>query len=321
MIAIVMSGAANFGAMQAGALEILLKNGVKPAMLVGSSAGALNAIYLAADPSMARAIQLQEMWRAAGPEQVGVPKAFIALRRIVQGKDGLIDSTRLARFLKQHLPEGIDTFADLQQVQGIKTYVTAVEIDAGAMRVFGDDPTDRLIDAAMASSAVPPYFPPWEVDEQRYLDGGIFAKLPLCVAIERGATEIIALDVTYPMGSAVNAQGVLGVSGYSLSLMIQAQTTYELAWARMTGIPIRVILLEAPSEVPFWDYTRAEFLIARGRELAAAELELKPWKIASPLSRLVNRLKRSRRPHPLMRNCMVRRKSDRSRQAIAKEGV
>ncbi len=303
MIAIVMSGAANYGAMQAGALEILLGAGVKPRLLVGTSAGALNAIYLASEPSLERARHLQDMWRTAGPEEVGVPKAFIALRRIVQQKDGLIDSKRLAYFLEQHLPEGVSTFSELERMAGIRAYAAAVELDSGALHVFGDDPSDRLIDGAMASSAVPPYFPPWQVGESRYLDGGIFAKLPLCVAIQRGATQIVALDVTYPMGSARNAHGVMGVSGYSLSLMIQAQTAYEIDWARSTGVPIRVIELEAPSEVPFWDYTQADLLIRRGREMADSALRQQPWKRVSRIVQALKRAKRSRQEHPLTRDC------------------
>ncbi|TFH38093.1 MAG: hypothetical protein E4G99_00415 [Anaerolineales bacterium] len=283
MLAFVLSGAANFGAMQAGALEIILASGIQPDMLVGSSAGALNAIFLAADPTYERAIQLQEMWRAAGPDQVGVPKPFIAIRRLVQQKDGLIDSQRLAHFLKERLPAGIETFGELEQIKGIKTYVVAVEVASGEMRIFGEDSRDRVLDGAMASSAVPPYFPPWIVGEHRYLDGGVYAKLPLCVAIERGATQIIGLDVSFSMGTAANARGVMGVSGYSLSLMIQAQTALELAWARLSGVPIRMITLEAPSEVPFWDYTKADDLIERGRKIAAAIVADNPLRRVSAL--------------------------------------
>ncbi len=321
MIAIVMSGAANFGAVQAGALELLIKAGVKPGLIVGSSAGALNAIYLAADPSLQQVQKLQDMWRAAGPDQVGVPKAFIALRRIVQQKDGLIDSSRLAGFLETNLPAGVKTFGDLKARSGIKAFVAAVEVDSGFLRIFGDDPSDKLLDGAMASSAVPPYFPPWPVGGQRYLDGGVYAKLPLCVAIERGATQIIALDVTYPMGSAANAHGVVGVSGYSLSLMIQAQTAYEVAWAETTGVPIRLIQLEAPSQVPFWDYTQADYLITRGRELAAAELELEPWKPASPLTRIFNRFKRTQHKHPLMQESRGRDHDSDKGKPIGEKGA
>lgn len=299
MLAIVMSGAANYGAMQAGALEVIIGQGIKPEMLVGTSAGALNAIFMAAHSSLDRAVELEDMWRAAGPDQVGVPKPFIALRRIVQQKDGLIDSRTLAKFLEERLPDGIETFNQLAQMKGIKAYVTAVDVDSGSMRVFGDNPGDRILDGAMSSSAVPPYFPPWTVDDQRYLDGGIYAKLPLCVAIERGATQIIALDVRYPMGRAEGAHGVMGVSGYSLSLMIQVQAAYEIAWARLTGVPIRVINLEAPDEVPFWDYTRAEYLIQRGREITAKSLEVTPLRIASSLELGWRRLRGRRREHPL----------------------
>ena len=298
MLAFVLSGAANFGAMQAGALEIILESTLQPRMLVGTSAGALNAIFLATEPSGARARELQEMWREAGPDQVGVPKPFIALRRLVQQKDGLIDGSRLAHFLEKRLPTE-ETFGELEKVGGIKTFAVAVDVDRGAMRVFGDDPSDRLLDGAMASSAVPPYFPPWIVGKQRYLDGGVFAKLPLCVAIERGATQIIALDVTYAMGSSVNAHGVMGMSGYSLSLMIEAQTAFEVAWARMTGVPIRRLTLEAPSDIPFWDYTKADLLIALGRERAAAMLAEKPLRQYSALTLSWRKLRGRAAPHPL----------------------
>jgi NTE family protein len=299
MQAIVMSGAANFGAMQAGALEIILGRGFQPDLLVGSSAGALNAIYLAADPSQERATLLQQMWHGAGPEQVGVPKPFIALRRLVQQKDGLIDSTRLADYLAEKLPAGIETFAELEQLSGIKSYACAVELETGAMRVFGDRGTDRLVDGAMASSAVPPYFPPWRVGEYRYLDGGIYAKLPICVAIERGATQIVALDVSYPMGRAENAHGVMGVSGYSLSLMIQAQAAFEIAWARLTGVSLRVINLETPTDVPFWDYSKADFLIERGRQIAESQLDRRPLRHARGLQRVLRRLLWRKLEHPL----------------------
>ncbi len=195
------------------------------------------------------------------------------------------------------------TFGELAQQGGVKAFATAVEVESGLMRVFGDDPDDRMIDAAMASSAVPPYFPPWQAGGRRYLDGGVYAKLPLCVAIERGATQILALDVTYPMGSARNAHGVMGVSGYSLSLMIHAQTAFEIAWAEESGIPIRVLELEAPPEVPFWDYTKAELLIDLGREIALEQLRKEPLSMQSRFQRILTRLSIKSRAHPINKAC------------------
>lgn len=53
MIAFVLSGGGSRGALQVGALQVLLEAGVRPDLLVGASAGVVNAAYLAADPTPA----------------------------------------------------------------------------------------------------------------------------------------------------------------------------------------------------------------------------------------------------------------------------
>jgi NTE family protein len=279
VLAIVLSGAANFGAMQAGALEVILKQGVHPEMLVGTSAGALNAIYLGAEPSLAGVAGLQDVWRAAGPEQVGVARPFTILRRMIVNQDSLIDNAPLTSFLRAQLPIDLETFGALQQKTGVSTYAVAVDMRGARLRIFGDQPEDKLLDGAMASSAVPPYMPPWKVDGERYLDGGVYTKLPLMAAIARGATRIVALDVTYAMGTRSTAEGTVGISGYALSLMVEAQTTLEIEWARRTGIDLNIVQLLAPSDVTFWDYTQAERLIERGRRLATQALEDRPLEL------------------------------------------
>ncbi|MGZ4104331.1 MAG: patatin-like phospholipase family protein [Actinomycetota bacterium] len=54
MNAFVLSGGANLGAVQAGMLVALLEAGIRPDVLVGTSIGAANVAYLAADPSLER---------------------------------------------------------------------------------------------------------------------------------------------------------------------------------------------------------------------------------------------------------------------------
>ena len=48
----------------------------------------------------------------------------------------------------------------------------------------------------MASTALTPLHPPWEVNGERYVDGGTVTPLPLRVALERGATDIWALHLS-----------------------------------------------------------------------------------------------------------------------------
>jgi NTE family protein len=278
MIALVLSGAANFGAMQAGALEVILRTGLRPGMIIGSSAGALNAIALAANPTLDGVLDLQHKWSSLQPDNIGVPRTFSALRHFVTQKDGLLSNRPLAEHLQGVLPP-FQTFEELSRASGVRTYAVAVEMQTASLRVFGDEVGDRLLDGAMASTAVPPYLPPWVVGDMRYLDGGVFAKLPICAAFERGASQVVALDVTHAMGGRKAARGVMGVSGYALSLMVEAQTAYEIAWAETTGLPLRVIHLKASEGVPFWDYSHGAELVRIGRELAEKDLAQEPLRI------------------------------------------
>lgn len=289
MRALVLSGAGNFGALQAGALEALLARGFKPDLIVGSSAGALNALYVALDPTTAGARKLQRVWLDAVNLPIGVGNPISVIRRLLQRADGLVDSEVLRAFLERHLPDTILTFTDLKRVHGIDVRAMAVRVADGTLVGFGDQPEDRVLDGAMASTAVAPYLAPWQVGSDRYLDGGVVSKLPLGAAIERGATQIVALDVVDALGSRQSAHGFLGVSGYSLSLLVEAQAAGEVANAIDTGVDMRVIRLPAPADVAFWDFTKAARLIAAGRELASHSLDSRPLRWSHPWVRTIRR--------------------------------
>jgi NTE family protein len=298
MLALVLSGAANYGAMQVGGLEILIKAGVKPDMVVGTSAGALNAIHIASQPSTRGVRRLRSMWKNVKTSHVGKPNLITGLGRLITRQSSLFLSDPLARFFQENLPANIKTFGQLNSMHGIRTYTTAVCMETGKLRVFGDDERDQLIDGAMASTAIPPYFPPWRVGKYRFVDGGVVAKLPLRSAVRRGATQIIALDVKNALGAVQKASDIFGISSYALSLMADSQTKEAADWARMLGVELRVIQLLAPPEVNFWDYSQADYLYELGRQIVEKALEAEPVNVASgwkshirqEVTRLVNRL-------------------------------
>ncbi|MFQ5922432.1 MAG: patatin-like phospholipase family protein [Anaerolineales bacterium] len=288
MLAVVMSGASNFGAMQAGALEVLFQAGMMPEMAVGTSAGGLNAIWIAANPDLRGVRALQSTWRAAGPKQVGVPTPLEAVRRLLRREDSVVSSESLSEFLSEVLTAGIDTFGQLKALHGVPAYVTAIDMEGGDLVVFGDRDADRLLDGAMATTAIPPYYPPWEIDGGRYMDGGARSKLPILPAIARGATSVLALNVSDAKGRSENARGVLSVTQFAVSLMLREQTAGEIRHARREGIPTRVIELLPPPDISFWDYTQPDRLIDAGRELTQAELDRTPLDLSVPLgSRLL----------------------------------
>lgn len=289
MKALVLSGAANFGAMQAGALEALFDSGYQPDLIVGTSAGALNAIFLAADPTPNGVAALKDLWRRAGPTTVGVPTTFSAVRGLLSRRDGLVNNQILADFLQSSLPEA-ETFGQLEKLAGVRAFAAAVDIETGGLRLFGDQEDDRLLDGAMSSVSVPPYYAPWEVDGRRYMDGGILAKLPLEAAVERGATQLVGINISNVMGSRRTAQGVLGLTGYSVTLMIDKMMRSEVANIQRFGVPLRLMQLNAPEDIPFWDYTRAEELLDLGRALGQAHLEAEPLPAVPAWRRMVGKL-------------------------------
>ena len=85
-----------------------------------------------------------------------------------------------------------------------------------------------------ARTALTPMPPPWEVNGERYVDGGTVTPLPLRVAIERGATEIYALHIDSAKESTADSlpRGVVGVLARSVDTMLKLQADYDLHLAR-----------------------------------------------------------------------------------------
>jgi NTE family protein len=279
LLALVLSGGANYGAMQAGALEALFEAGLRPDMIVGTSAGALNGIILAADPTPEGVKRLADLWRNTGPADVGSPNVLRSVRQYVTRQDSLVPNDGLIAFLLKNLPPGALTFVDLSRQRGIRIYTVAVDMATARLRVFGDQEDDRVLDGAMTSTAVPPYFPPWQVQGRRYFDGGILSKLPLLVAIRRGATRLVGLSINDVSAAWGAAHGIVGVSGYAVSILVDHQTRREEAIARMTGAEIRVLSMPVPTSVGVWDYARAEVLVEHGMKLARDWLETDPLRM------------------------------------------
>ena len=282
MRALVLSGAGNFGALQAGALEPLLETGFRPELIVGTSAGALNGILLASDPTPAGARRAQQAWLQVGLREIGMPGLLASVRRLATRKDSLIPNIPLARFVARSLGMDLSTFGELRAVGGVRVRAIAVCMETGELVAFGDQDTDRILDGAMSSAALPPYLPPWRVGGRRYLDGGVLTKLPLLAAIERGATRVVALNVTGALGRAAEGRGILAVAGRALSLANEAMTQREIDLARLTGAELHLLNLEAPEGVAFWDFSQAERLREEGRRAARDWLDSTPLRLGAP---------------------------------------
>jgi len=254
-VAFVLSGGGNYGSLQVGALQVLLERGIQPDLLVGASAGAMNATSFAMDPTLDGLHRLAEHWRRASHDTVSSRGNLAMIWRLVTRRDGLMPNAPLRRYLERTLPPGVVCFGHLR----LPAYALAVRLDTGEVRCFGDDPSDRLIDGLMATTAIPGFYPPWECDGVRYVDG---------------ATEIYALNVSPASTRTDGLRGTLAISLRAIDLLIQGQGAREIqVYESLYGVTVHHIRLSSERPIAFWDFRHADRLMAAGRRRTEAYLD------------------------------------------------
>lgn len=264
-IAFVLSGGANRGALEVGVLLALLEHDIRPQILVGTSVGAINAAFLAINPTLEGARHLEEMWREAS-EKIFVRRDYIsAMWRLVTSKSSLYDSNKLRELIESFFPKDIRQFADIKDAE---LYITAVDINSGELYVFGLDRSQSILDAIMASAALPILFSPWQYEGRSYVDGGVVSDLPMRVAVDAGATELYAIDTGPLQFGKRTHRGILHVVGQTMDAVVSHQLVDEYSWSsKLPKDAIHHIYLEAFENVRVWDFGHTAEMIAKGREI------------------------------------------------------
>jgi NTE family protein len=185
--AFVLGGGGVLGAVEVGMLRALFERGVVPDLVLGTSVGALNGAMVARDPSLDVIERLTELWQgAAQSRDVYGDKPLRTVRRAVATGTHVFS----AKPLKQRLE---DEFGDaVIEDLPVRFQVCAASIERAAEHWFE---SGRIVDAVVASAAVPGLLPPAEVDGEHFLDGGIVNSIPVGRAVQLGATRIFVLQV------------------------------------------------------------------------------------------------------------------------------
>ncbi|MBM3945514.1 MAG: hypothetical protein FJ317_08535 [SAR202 cluster bacterium] len=183
-LAFLFSGGGALGAMQVGFLETLVRRGVAPDLLVGTSVGALNGSVFALYPDMEGVERLKSIWLSQWAKEILGGQTLSAVLRAAAGRNHVLSGKRLPTLLSEHLDNV--AFEDLR----LPFYVAATELETGASTVFGSGP---LIPALLASSALPGILPSVFIDGKEYIDGGVSSHCGIEIAHENGATDILVL--------------------------------------------------------------------------------------------------------------------------------
>lgn len=234
-IGLVLSGGGARGAYQAGVISAIgqisaeLKLPRPVPVLTGASAGAINATYLASqsDRFSEACENLAYMWSELTTDQVfktdAVNAGFLGLKLLSDVTLGALYRRKLARSLLNTQPlnelilKRID-FARLERNIAHKHIdalaITAMSYSGGSSTTFvhGDESFEMwtrsrrrsvrvpISDAhVMASSAIPLFFPPVQIDEQHYGDGCLRNHAPLSPAIHLKADRLIVIGVRCPV--------------------------------------------------------------------------------------------------------------------------
>lgn len=265
MIAFVFSGGGSRGAMEAGGVKALYEAGLRPDIVVGSSAGAMNAAFLATDPSPEGVDRLCDIWRTLRSREVVPGNLLTKVWRVIRGRPAIFAQEPLRAFLARHIPPGIKTFGDLPA--GVRLYVTAANLQTGDLYLFGEDPGASLLEAVLASAAFPGGFPPVEYGPWQYTDGGLIANVPISVAIDEGAREVYALDVAYTGGIYGPVRDLVSVLLRVVSIALHQDLLDELAYAaQQPGVKVHHIIIQGVPEAGDFNFDHGAEMVQMGYE-------------------------------------------------------
>jgi len=163
---LVLSGGSAKGYAHLGILRFLDENNLKPTEVVGTSMGSIMAAFYAVG------FTYKELMDKLNHTQ------FLTLISVKYGNGGFQNQKIYNLF--DELFEGKkikDTIIDLK--------ICATNFETGEAKIFTKDDDIKIVDAVMASIAVPGIFSPVEIGKDTYVDGFLSSNLPIEFAKEK----------------------------------------------------------------------------------------------------------------------------------------
>jgi NTE family protein len=176
-IGLALGGGAARGFAHVGVIQVLEEAGIKPAVVVGTSAGSLVAALYASGRSGA---QLQQV-------ALEMDEAAFADWTLPLFSRGVLRGEALGRYVNAQVGNR------LIEAMPLPLGIVATDLATGQGVLFqrGDTGT-----AVRASSAVPAVFLPVKIGAVEYVDGGLVSPVPVRYARQMGAELVIAVDIS-----------------------------------------------------------------------------------------------------------------------------
>ncbi|MCA1783264.1 MAG: patatin-like phospholipase family protein [Intrasporangiaceae bacterium] len=257
-VAFVLSGGASLGAAQVGMLRALREAAIEPDLLVGTSVGALNAAVCAADPGGCGE-RLERRWLSMRGLQVFPVNPARLLRSVTAWTSGgLVSPSGLARICREHLHA--TTFANL----AVPLLVVATDqLDGTAVVLDGGS----VLEAVMASSAIPGVFPAVSLAGRTLVDGALSANVATLQAVAAGARTVVVLEASGPCRLTRPPRGVVEQVLAAVHVLTRSQAAAQAEQAAEEAL---VLYLPTPctTRTSPLDFGGSADLIAAAYELS-----------------------------------------------------
>jgi NTE family protein len=238
-IALVLQGGGALGAYQGGAYAGLAEHGFKIDWVVGTSIGAINGAIIAGNPPGERVEKLKAFWQYVSHEEPtllphfgtadwmrpwtntmktmntltkGIPGFFQPRPGSTWNMTRTVVTTEASFYDTSPLEDTLNRFVDFDYLNAghVRFTVCAVDVATGEIAIFDNGTnTPRITPRhVMASGALPPGFPPVEIDGAAYWDGGIYSNSPIDVVLDdaqRHDTLCFMIDLWDPTESLPNS--------------------------------------------------------------------------------------------------------------------
>lgn len=216
-LGLALGGGAARGFAHVGVIQVLEEAGIKPDLVVGTSAGSLVAALYASGKTPAELSQVSQTMEEATFADWQLP----GLSR------GMIKGEALARYVNAQVRnQTIDKMP-------IPLGIVATDLRTGDPVLFRRGDTGMGV---RASSAVPAVFQPVSMGGREYVDGGLVSPVPVRFVKEMGAEVIVAVDISSPPEGAAT-EGSLQILMQTFSIMGKSINHFELQGADVVVRP------------------------------------------------------------------------------------
>jgi NTE family protein len=252
--------------MQAGMLQALYERGIEPDLLVGTSAGALNAGYIATRPRTLRTIrELTQVWAELRREDIFSIHPPTLISGLANHRDHLVPDRPLRQLIARHLRVG-----RLEDAE-IPLHLVTFDLLRGDEVLLSAGPA---LEAVLAAVSIPGVLPPVSWGQRLLVDGGVVNNTPISHAVELGAERVYVLPTGDPLSRGLRTapRGALDAAVHAFTLLADARLGAELArYSR----EVELIILPAtnPRRVQPTDFDHADELISAALHAARDVLQ------------------------------------------------